>query len=205
MHGAPALVLGAGGSVHVEIVGQRTGPQRRADVHVPGQRGGAAIAADLGGGQRVGLVVGAEAAMLFGNGDAEQAGAMQIPVILGREFRVAIVGRRAACEHGLAELARGRDDPGLFVVQPERVGIEDRRIQSDLVDRRHALAGLHRHHAVTCCCSHIGFQELIQRGVEGAGALEIDEMADAFEFNIFGGWNIARHLRHHRRRRIVVL
>jgi len=34
--GAPALVFGAGGGVHLEIVGQRTGPQRRADVHVPG-------------------------------------------------------------------------------------------------------------------------------------------------------------------------
>ena len=75
-------------------------------MHVPGQRGRAAIAADLGGGQRVGLVVGAEAAMLLWDGDAEQAGAMQVPVILGREFRLAIVGRGAAGEHGLAELAR---------------------------------------------------------------------------------------------------
>ena len=104
--GAPALVLGAGGGVHVEIVGQRTGPQRRADMHVPGQRGRAAIAADLGGRERIGLVVGAEAAVLLRNGDAEQAGAMQIPVVLGREFGVAIIGRGAAREHALAELAR---------------------------------------------------------------------------------------------------
>ena len=150
VHGAPALVLGAGSSVHFEIVGQRTGPQRGADMHVPRQRRGAAIAADLGGGYRVGLVVRAEAALLSGNGDAEQAGAMQIPVILGREFGVAIVGRRTVCEHGLTELARGRDDPGLFVIKPKRVGIEDRSILSDLVDRRHVLGGLHRHHAVTC-------------------------------------------------------
>ena len=106
MHGAPALVLGAGGGIHVEIVGQRAGPQRGADVHVPGQRGGAAIAADLGGRQRVGLVVGAEAAVLFRDSDAEQPGAVQVPVVLGRKFRFAVVGRRAACEHGLAELAR---------------------------------------------------------------------------------------------------
>jgi hypothetical protein len=64
-------------------------------VHVPGQRRGAAIAADLGGGQRVGLIAGAEAAMLLGNGDAEQARAMQVPVILGREFGLAVVRRRA--------------------------------------------------------------------------------------------------------------
>ena len=69
VHGAPALVLVAGGGVHVEVVGQRAGPQRRADVHVPGQRGGAAIAADLGGGQSIGLVVCAETAVLLRDGD----------------------------------------------------------------------------------------------------------------------------------------
>ena len=68
-------------------------------MHVPGQRGGAAIAADLGGGQRIGLVVGAEPAVLFGDGDAEQAGAVQVAVILGREFRFAVIGRGAAGEH----------------------------------------------------------------------------------------------------------
>ena len=125
VHGAAALVLVAGGGVHVEVVGERAGPQRRADVHVPGQRGRAAIAADLGGGQRVGLVVGAEAAVLLRNGDAEQAGAVQVAVILGREGRVAVVGRGAAGEHALAELARARDDRGLLVVQAER--LRDRR------------------------------------------------------------------------------
>ena len=149
MHRAAAFVFGAGCCVHVEIVGQGAGPQRRADVHVPGQRGRAAIAADLGGRQRVGLVVGAKAAMLPGNGDAEQAGAMQIPVIFDREFCFAVVGGRAAREHGLAKFAGGRDDRGLFVAQPERRGIEDRRIEADPVGRRHALADLYRHHAVT--------------------------------------------------------
>ena len=149
MHGAPLLVLVAGGGVHVEVVGQRAGPQRRADMHVPGQRGGAAIAADFGGGQRIGLVVGAEPAVLPGDGDAEQAGAVQVPVVLGREFRVAVIGRGAAREHRLAELARARDDFGLFVVEAERLGIEDRRIQNDFVDRSRALVYLYRHHAVT--------------------------------------------------------
>ena len=149
VHGAPLLVLGAGGGVHVEVVGQRAGPQRRADMHVPGQRGGAAVAADLGGGQRIGLVVGAEPAVLFGDGDAEQAGVVQVAVILGREFRFAVIGRGAAREHRLAELARARDDSGLLVVEAERAGIEDRRVQNDPVDRGCGLVYWYRHHAVT--------------------------------------------------------
>ncbi len=118
-------------------------------MHVPGQRGGAAIAADLGGGQRIGLVVRAEAAVFLGDGDAEQAGMVQVAVILGREFRFAIIGRGAAGEHRLAELARARDDRGLFVVETERVGIEDRRVQNDAVGRRRGLVYWYRHHAVT--------------------------------------------------------
>ena len=98
-------------------------------MHVPGQRGRAAIAADLGGGDRVGLVVRAEAAVLFRDRDAEQAALVQIAVILGREFGVAIVGRGAAGEHALPEFARGRDDRGLLVVQTKRCGIEHRRIE----------------------------------------------------------------------------
>jgi hypothetical protein len=102
MHGAPALVFRAGLGVHIEIVGQRSGPQRRADVHIPGQRGRAAIAADLGGGQSISLVAGAETAVLLRNGDAEQSRAMQIQIILAREFGFTIVRRSAAGEHGLA-------------------------------------------------------------------------------------------------------
>ena len=118
-------------------------------MHVPGQRGGAAIAADFGGGQRIGLVVGAEPAMLLGNRDAEQAGAVQVLVVLGREFRVAVILRGAAGEYALAELAGPRDDFGLPVVEAERGGIEDRRIQHDPVHHRGVLAGRYRHHAVT--------------------------------------------------------
>ena len=116
MRSAPAFVFCAGGRIHIEIVCQRTGPQRRADVHVPGECRRTAIAADLCRRYGVALIVSAEPAVLFGNGDAEQAGAMQVPVILGRECGVAIIGRRAAREHILAKLARGRDDHGLFVV-----------------------------------------------------------------------------------------
>src|SRR5450631_1923764 len=115
-------------------------------MHVPGQRGGAAIAPDLGGGQGIGLIIGAEAAMLFRNGDGEQAGAMQIPVILDREFRVAVVGRGAVREHRLAEFASARDDASLFVIEPECLRVEDRSVQIDGID---AFAGLYRHPTVT--------------------------------------------------------
>ena len=169
VYGTAAFVLGAGGGIHIEIVRQRTGPQRRTDMHVPGQRGGAAIAADLGGRQSIGLVVRAEAAVRLGNGDAEQARAMQIAIILGREFRLAIVSRRAAREHALAELARPRDDSGLFVVQAKRGGIEDRRVQIDLVGRSHALARLYRHYAVTWVAAAWAFRKESSAALKAAG------------------------------------
>ena len=118
-------------------------------MHIPGQRGGAAIAADFRGSQRIGLVVRAEAAVLSGDGDAEQAGMVQVAIILSREFRFAVIGRGASREHRLAELARARDDFGLFVVEAERVRIEDRRVQNDSVDRCRSLVDLYRHQAVT--------------------------------------------------------
>src|ERR1700722_15728645 len=119
-------------------------------MHVPGQSGGTAIAADLGRRQCVGLIVGAEAAVLLGNGDAEQAGAVQVPVILGREFCVAIIGRGAAGEYALAKFPCGSNNRRLFVIQPERGGVEDRRIRIERIDIGRAFTGLQCHHAVTC-------------------------------------------------------
>src|SRR6266404_1712298 len=138
-------------------------------MHVPGQRGRAAIAADLSSRYGVGLIIGSKPAVLPGDCDAEQACAMQIPVILGREFRVAIVGRGAAGEHRLAQFARGRDDRGLFIVQPERFGIEDRRIRIDLVEISHALAGLHCHHAVTCVAATLAFRKWSSAALKAMG------------------------------------
>ena len=163
MHGAPLLVLVAGGGVHVEVVGQRAGPQRRADMHVPGQRGGAAIAADFGGGQRIGLVVRAEPAMLPGDGDAEQAGVVQVAVILGREFRFAVIGRGAAREHRLAELARARDDFGLFVVEAERM--RDRRSARPERPRRSPPRSCL---PVPSSCRHLGCSHMGPRGIDPA-------------------------------------
>src|SRR5258708_2879787 len=137
--GARPLVWGGGGGFHLETAAQGTGPQRRADVHVPVRRVCAAISADLGGRYGVGLIVGAEPAVLPGDSDAEQAGAMQVSVIFGRECGVAIIGRRAAREHILSKHARGGDDRGLLVVQPERLRMKDSRTQIDLDDISHAL------------------------------------------------------------------
>src|ERR1700730_11745566 len=117
-------------------------------MHVPGQCPGAAIAADLGGRERIGLVANAEAAMFFRNRDAEQACAVQVFVVLGRECRVAIIGGSAAGEYGLAELACSRNDRGLLITQPKRSWIEDRRIEGD-VRRGCSFADWCRHHAAT--------------------------------------------------------
>ena len=48
---------------HLEVVGEQPGPQRRAGVHVEGQRGRAAVLAERRRHQRVGPEVGAEAAV----------------------------------------------------------------------------------------------------------------------------------------------
>src|ERR1700759_977404 len=83
MDRAAALVLGAHGLVHVEVVSERAGPQGRANMHVPGQRRRAAIAADLVRSKRIGLIIGAKPPMLLRNRYAEQSAAMQVRVILG--------------------------------------------------------------------------------------------------------------------------
>ena len=101
-------------------------------MHVPGQRGRAAITADLGGRNRVGLIVRAKTAVLFGNGDAKKTGAVQILVIFAREFCFAVIGCRAAGEHRLAEFARGRNDRGLFVVEAERLVIDVATVEETL-------------------------------------------------------------------------
>ena len=68
--------------------------------------------------------------MLFGDGDAEQAGAVQVLVVLGREFRLAVVGRGAAGEHGLAEFARAvAMIAACSSFSRNACGIEDRRVQ----------------------------------------------------------------------------
>jgi len=71
--------------------------------------------------------------MFFGNGDAKQARAVQVCIILGREFRIAVIGRSTARKDALTKFARLRDDRGLFVAQPKGAWVEDRRVEGDLV------------------------------------------------------------------------
>lgn len=118
-------------------------------MHVPGQCGRAAIAADLGCSERISLVIGAQPAVLLGNSDTEQADAVQIAIVLGREHRVAIIGCGAAGEHALTDLLRPRDDGCLLAVQTECDGIEDRRIERELVGCA-ALADLLGHCPPAC-------------------------------------------------------
>src|SRR5260370_38025723 len=123
--------------------------------------------------------------MLPWDGDAEQAGAMQIPVILGREFCFAIIGRCAAREHILPKLARGGDDRRLLVAQPKRLRIEDRRIQIDLVDISHGLIGLHRHHAVTCVGFALAFTKESSAAVNAPGHSTLAREPTTFTYTYF--------------------
>src|SRR5664279_5197195 len=112
-------------------------------MHVPGQRGGAAITADLSCRERVGLVTGPKPAMIFRDRNADQARAVQVPVILDWECRIAIESCGPAGEHGLTEFARPCDDCSLFIAEAEGMWIEDRRV--NLADCSYILAHLDCH------------------------------------------------------------
>jgi hypothetical protein len=131
----PLVVLGAFVRAHLQVVGERAGPQGRAHMHVPRQRGRAAVAAELGRGEAVGAVRCAGPAMLFRHADAEQPLTMHVAEILDREGGVAIVLGSAGREHPRPEAARLGDQRGLFVGKAERVGREDRGVTVVRVDR----------------------------------------------------------------------
>jgi hypothetical protein len=67
--------------------------------------------------------------MLLRDRDPKQARAVQIAIVLDREFGLAIVGRGAAGDHALPKLARGGDDRGVPILDTERRGIEDRPVE----------------------------------------------------------------------------
>src|SRR5258707_1116398 len=64
---------------------------------------------------------------------------------------------------------RLNDDPGLFIVQPECLRTEDRRIQIDLVDFSHVPTGLHRHHAVTFVAAALALRKDSSAALKAAG------------------------------------
>ena len=95
-------------------------------MHVPGQRGGAAVSCDLGRGERIGAVVRAETAMLARDAHREQAGGMEIAIVLGWKAGVAVVLRGARCEPLGRELPHARDQVRLLAVEAKGDRIEDR-------------------------------------------------------------------------------
>src|SRR5580692_1057223 len=101
-------------------------------MHVPGQRGGAAIAADFGRRESVSLIIGAEAAMLLRNRDAEQTTTVHISVVFSRKDRITIVGGCASSKYRLPQFSRAPDDHSLFVIEAESRGIENRCVESDI-------------------------------------------------------------------------
>ena len=64
-------------------------------MHVPGKRRRAAKASDLGGREHVGLEIGAKPAIRLGDADGEQAGLVQVPIVLRRKLRHPGRGRSA--------------------------------------------------------------------------------------------------------------
>ena len=98
-------------------------------MHVPGQRSGAAVARDLRCSERVGLVVSAKSAMFARDADSQQAGFVQIAIVLGRKARVMIVPRRTWREAFRGETLHRGDQRCLIGRQTECGGIKDRRGQ----------------------------------------------------------------------------
>ena len=98
--GAAALVQRAVLGRHGQVVRDLARPQHAAGVHVEGERGGAAPAAQLGGHERVGRVVGAEAAVALRDGEGEEAGLAEVGIVLEGERRLAIVAMARARRSG---------------------------------------------------------------------------------------------------------
>ena len=97
-------------------------------MHVPGQRGRAAIAPHLGRGQAIGAEIGAAAALGFGDADAEQPVAMHVAVVVGREACLAVPAGGAGGEDRLAEFARLGAQRRLLRRQAEGRRVEDRGV-----------------------------------------------------------------------------
>ncbi len=97
-------------------------------MHVPGERGRPAKAAELRGGQAIGLEIGAETALLLRDADREQAFRMHVAEVLDRESGLTIVFLRARRQHAAAECPRPSDQLGLGIAQAERFRRKDRGV-----------------------------------------------------------------------------
>src|SRR5205085_12229382 len=104
--------------------------------HVPRQRGRAAVAAELGGGEAIGAKRSAEASMRLRHADPQQTLRMHVAKILDRERRVAIVLRGTRRQNAGAEAARFVAEGGFLITKPKRIGRENRRIALMRIERR---------------------------------------------------------------------
>ena len=114
-----ALVAVAVGRRHLQVVRHLARPQHRGGVHVEGERGGAAPAAELGRDQAVAREVRAEPAVALGNRQREKAGRAQVVVVLERKARSLVVLGGARREAVAAETARDRDELALAFAERE--------------------------------------------------------------------------------------
>src|SRR5262249_26702712 len=119
---------------HLQIIRQRPRPQGRTDMHVPGQRGRAAIAAELGGGEAVCLEIGPEAALLLRHADGKEAFRVHVAKILERKARLAVVLGGPRLQHAAPEPPRLFDQRGLKIVEAERGRGKDWRLDVVRVD-----------------------------------------------------------------------
>src|SRR5262249_53451261 len=86
----------------------------------------AAVAAEFRRSEAIGAKIGASAAVLLRDADAEQAGAMHVAEILDRKSGVAVVLRRARRQHPGAEAPRLCDQFRFGVGEAERLGRKHR-------------------------------------------------------------------------------
>src|SRR5262245_27363405 len=103
-------------------------------MHVPGQRGGAAIAAEFRRGKAIGGEARAGTTCLFWNANGQQALLMHVAKVLEREAGVAVMLGGTGSKHAAAEAAGLVDQSGIAVRQAKRARLENRRVRSDLLE-----------------------------------------------------------------------
>ena len=120
---------------HGQIVGKRARHQRRADMHVPGERSRPAKAAELGGCEAIGGEIGTYAAFLTGDADCQPAFCVHVAKVLDGETRLAIVSSRARREYALAEPACLVDEFRLQRGKAKSIRGKDRRLRISAIER----------------------------------------------------------------------
>ena len=123
------LVLGPCRCIHLQIIGQRTSPQRGTDVHVPGERRRTARSRNLSRGKHIGAVVRLQPPMPPRDAYREQPGIPQVVVILRRKACITVMPRGARGKSLRAQSSRTSNQVRLLSVDVEGEGIEQRGIK----------------------------------------------------------------------------